>query len=170
MIPGATRISLPYRARVVPERMLYGVTPLTFVGVTGAVSSSVSDARKVMEEGVSPSSGEEGKEWRVRLYLCETFAARVETRDFAMEGCSPMLMRWLTIAVVRSGRAFTFTPPEMTSTATEVVIRYFIPGEALAASRARGSFFAFLVQGWVLRPFLEDFGRSFFSFLGKEGE
>lgn len=82
-----------------------------------------------------------------------------------------MFILWFMIAVVLSGNAFTLTPPLMTSTATEVVMRYLIPGDALAASMARLSFFSFL-------PFLEHvwedaleecFGRSFLSLEGKEG-
>lgn len=87
-------------------------------------------------------------------------------RDLASDGWEPMFMRWFIIALVLSGRALFLTPPFMTSTATEVVIRYLIPGEAFAASSAKLSFFSFLC---LAGDFEECFERSFFSLEGKEG-
>jgi hypothetical protein len=112
----------------------------------GAVSNSVLSVLRVMELGVSPAEELEGKAWSVRLYFFAIGPAREVMRSFAVEGWAPMFILWFIIAVVRSGRAFTLTPPFMTSTATEVVIRYFIPGDAFAASRANLSFFSFLEQ------------------------
>lgn len=98
-------------------------------------------------------------------------AARWATRVLAKEGWEPMFMRWFIVAVVLSGRAFVFTPPFMTSTATEVVIRYLIPGEDFAASSANSSFFSFLLplEQVDLEDLEECLERSFFSFEGKEG-
>lgn len=98
--------------------------------------------------------------------------AREATRALASEGWEPMFIRWFIIAFVLSGRAFVFTPPFITSTATEVVIRYLIPGEAFAASRANSSFFSFLflrLEQVCVEDLEECFERSFFSLEGKEG-
>jgi len=60
-MPGLTIKFLPYKARVVPDKMLNGVERVLLcegcrvVGVTGAGSRSVERAMRVMLDGVSDS-------------------------------------------------------------------------------------------------------------------